>query len=197
MKTKSRRPAKRILMLCEGETEEIYLKGLKQSLSRDELRTLSFEIELGKCNDQASLVRQAIERLNKGRREKAPYDAVWAVFDHDNSQDISKVFEQAKKHGIRLGYSRISIEVWFILHFEQRASPFLKAEEACNYLVKNYLPHYRKAKTNHFAELSKRLSKGKENAIWLRKIKSDQSMHEADPITTLHELVYFVEDISS
>lgn len=194
-RTKSRRPAKRILMLCEGETEEIYLKGLQQSFSRYQLRMLSFKIKLCKHSDQASLVKQAIEQLNRNQREKTPYDAVWAVFDHDNCPNISKVLQQAKKHGIKLGYSRISIEVWFILHFEKMSAPFLDGNAAVRYLEKRHLPHYHKTKINHFAELQKYLPNGKANAAWLREIKSDLPLHEANPITTMDDLVSFVEGL--
>lgn len=95
---------KRILILCEGETEEAYFSGLKNNvLLRDKLSAVHIEIvspsskrnpnthSTLRDNSLKGLVWEAMKRKRKAQREKNPFDEIWIVIDNDerNSYIIS------------------------------------------------------------------------------------------------------------
>ncbi|MFM7852455.1 MAG: RloB domain-containing protein, partial [Flammeovirgaceae bacterium] len=83
VRIKQRHIYQHILVLCEGDTEYIYLNGLKQSLGRDRQHGIKIEIETFKKHDGLSLIKEAVKRVIKARKEGNPYTSIWAVFDHD------------------------------------------------------------------------------------------------------------------
>lgn len=87
---------KRILILCEGETEEAYFSGLKNNvLLRDKFRAVLIEIvspsskrnpntqSTLRDNSLKGLVWEAMKRKRKAQREKNPFDEIWIVIDND------------------------------------------------------------------------------------------------------------------
>ena len=76
-----------------------------------------------------------------------------AVFDHDNGANFREAIEPSMKKGNRIGYSKISIEVSFILHFRRTAQVFPNGEAAETFSRTNHLNSYNKTKTDHFTTL--------------------------------------------
>lgn len=200
VRIKQRHIYQHILMLCEGDTEYIYLNGLKQSLGRDRQRGIKIEIETFKKHDGLSLIKEAVKRVIKARKEGNPYTSIWAVFDHDNGANIREAIDLSMKKGINIGYSKISIEVWFILHFRRTAQVFPNGEAAETFLRTNHLNTYHKTKTDHFTTLKTALPTAIVNATWLRQQKQFEldggtGLHEIDPYTTMDELILFIQGI--
>lgn len=79
-----RRPNRRILILCEGVTEKLYATSLRAELDRRLQRSISVEVTQGDQQNPLDLVREAIVKKKKARKEKNPYDDIWIFFDHDN-----------------------------------------------------------------------------------------------------------------
>lgn len=185
---KIKRLQKRILILCEGETEKIYLDSIKSELSRNAQRSIEINIKKAKCSEPANIIREAMVKQKAAKLEKQPYDAIWLVFDDDHRSNIETLFTIAQKEGFNIAYNSISIELWFLLHFEQIAKEFKSASEAENYL-KKYIKQYTKTNPDIFQFLKPHYqNKALHNAAWLRSQKNIKDTNEtwkAKPITTM------------
>lgn len=119
----SREPKKRVVVVCEGsKTEPEYLKQLNR-------RTKSALVELVLEDSDATSPKQLVERASyllktsqkEARRTKdvnAKADEVWCVFDIDEHPYLIESVQQAKANGVFLAISNPSIELWFLMHFE-------------------------------------------------------------------------------
>jgi hypothetical protein len=161
--------SKTYLVVCEGQTEEFYLKGFKNILSREKQRTLKIEPIKAQSPDCLKVVMEAIERKKDAIREGVAYEEVWAFFDDDNQPHLQKAFEVAKKNEIRVAYSSISIEFWFLLHFEYSARSFMKGDEVTDALRKKGWPEYCKPAFDSWAKLQDKVPIAVQHALRLRK----------------------------
>ena len=185
---KVKRLQKRILILCEGETERIYLDSLKNTLNRDIQRHIEINIKKAKCSEPANIIKEAMTKRKTAKQELQPYDAIWLVFDDDNRSSIESLFAKAQKENFRIAYNSISIELWFILHFEKTAKAFNSAAEAEAHL-KKYCKQYSKTNPAIFETLKPFYqNQALSNAAWLRSqknIKTPDEAWKAKSITTM------------
>jgi hypothetical protein len=105
-------PKKTMLIVCEGQTEELYFN----SFSVSNLTVKS----IGLGQSKLKLVDSTEKIL-----EVEKYDIVWCVFDLDikydevNSiPDFDNAIEKAKKLGYFVAYSNDAFELWFYLHYQ-------------------------------------------------------------------------------
>lgn len=80
------------------------------------------------------LVERAVEAKRVGAREEArgrgrSYDQIWCVFDRDEHPNFDDAVSLADVHDIKLAISNPCIELWFVLHFENRTA-FIDRKEA-------------------------------------------------------------------
>ena len=129
--TNKRKIKDRILILCEGEkTEPNYFNGLKRDKFRsNRLSALRIEIYDYGSNTAKELVKQAKSLKDDAKREKNPYDKIWVVFDRDGYTKHPQALDQASANGIRVAFSSISFEFWFLLHFTYTTRQFEKADD--------------------------------------------------------------------
>lgn len=185
----------RVLILCEGVTEEVYSKALRTAfLPRNLQRTVTVDVVRYKKNDPTSLLKEAKERYKQAKKEKIPYSHVWLFFDHDNSPNLKPAIDEAMREGFKLAFTAISLEYWFILHFEDCGKAFNSGEECLKYL-KQHWPNYHKTKINHFVELGNRLTLAIERAERLEKKNTGVPIAEAQPYTSVHELIAFFRQL--
>lgn len=185
---------KRILILCEGVTEYLYSKSLQASLSRERQRMVTIEVIQHKQNDPRSLVKEAKKKVIKAQREKNAYDCVWLFFDHDNSPHLAEAFEICSQEGFNLAYSAISLEFWFILHFEDSGRLFRDGEECLRYLMRLW-PKYHKTKLNHFAQLTGSMDDAIVRAERLEKKYAGRITSESNPYTSVHQMIAFFRSL--
>lgn len=184
-----------MLVLCEGITEKFYLLSVKNSLPREAQRGVKIEIECYKKRDPKNLVKEAIRRKEKAVREGIPYDELWIVFDHDNLANRDYAFIQSRKEGIEIAYNSISIEVWFIIHFENSQNKFLNGSQAKKYLSKNYIKGYTLGKTKIWEFLDNdKMKRAFKNAQSIRKTKrielqTGKEEWNLNPYTTIDKLI--------
>ena len=79
-------PNKRILILCEGETEVEYFEQLKLNTAlAHRLAAVLIEPIIYKPNDNSlkGLVWEAMQRKRTEARKGNPFDSIWIVFDND------------------------------------------------------------------------------------------------------------------
>jgi len=190
-KSRKRQLLKRVLILCEGETEKYYLDAFKASLNREAQRTIEVKILQANYSEPEGIVREAIKKQGLARADKQPYDTIWLVFDDDKRKNLNQIFAQAKKNHFNVAYTSISIEYWFILHFERVAQEFSSTDKAVKHL-KKHIPQYCKTDTSVFNFLKEGyLEKALPNAAWLKREKGINNMYDAwnaKPITTMDEL---------
>lgn len=170
-KVNTRKVRERILILCEGEkTEPNYFNGIKADKKKEhQLTGLRIEVFDTIYNTAVELVKQAIDLKRQGNHERNPYDSVWVVVDLDGYHKHPEAYDLAEKNGIRIAFSCVSFEYWFLLHFGKFNIPFPKSKELERYLRENnYYRSYKKA-ANHYDKLRAKTQKAIANAKWLRK----------------------------
>ena len=135
---------KTILLVVEGETEQIYFERLK---AFEKYPNLRIKPEMPKHSNIGTL----LDFAKKEAKSKA-YDAVWLLFDRDvlKTQNISKdILKQINdkntmaKLKINLADSFPCFEVWFLLHYCLPKQYYSSQNESIKDLCK-YLPSYTK-----------------------------------------------------
>lgn len=102
------------MIVCEGQTEELYFK--------------SFPV-LGVRVDAVNLKGQSKLKMVESTQEildstAVAYDEIWCVFDmdvrrgEDEYSDFDNAIHQAESLGFKVAYSNDAFELWFYLHFE-------------------------------------------------------------------------------
>jgi hypothetical protein len=178
-KGKARRVRQRILIMCEGETEQRYFQAIKEEPTyKKALSAVSSKVLKAKHPTPEQVVAEALKRKDRAFREGNPYDEVWVIFDHDHHPNRQEAREHALAEGAVVGFSALAFEMWYLLHFEQTARGFTRSEDLLKALRK-HLPQYEKARQNDFALLKPYLPTGYAHAAWLR----DQKGEEERPVT--------------
>lgn len=92
------------------KTEENYMYGLRDSLPQELQGRIVIKVSKAKtkvlvktCKEQAALEPQ--------------YGQPWIVFDRDRVKNFDEIIEQAKREGVRVGWSNPCIEIWFDAYF--------------------------------------------------------------------------------
>lgn len=190
-KSRKRQLLKRVLILCEGETEKYYLDAFKASLKREVQRTIDVNILQANFSEPSGIVKEAIKKQNLAKIDKQPYDTIWLVFDDDSRPNLKQIFAEAKRNNFSIAFSSISIEFWFLLHFERTAHEFNSTSSAIKHL-KKYLPKYCKTDADIFNDIKEKYAEqALPNAAWLKREKTVTNMYNAwdtKPITTMDEL---------
>lgn len=186
---------RRLLILCEGFTEEIYAKSLRSVLvPRSLQRNVQVEVVRHKKNDPLNLILEAQKRVKQAKKEKTPYQDVWLFFDHDHSPHLEEVFATSEKEGFHLAFSAISLELCFIMHFEDCTKVFKDGEE-CLKQLKKLWPNYHKTKLNYFVELKAYMDDAIVRAERLEKKYEGRITPAFNPYTSVHRLVNFFKEI--
>lgn len=105
-------PNKTILIVCEGQTEELYFKSFLVSTLTVKLFSLG----------QSKL--QLVENTER-IQQKEQCDEVWCVFDFDVNPDVPNCIPdfdnsiaKAKELGFNVAYSNDAFELWLYLHYQ-------------------------------------------------------------------------------
>lgn len=183
---------KTFLIVCEGQSEEMYFKCFP---------VLSAQIKavpLGRSNS-------ALVECAKKLVESEKYDEVWCVFDMDfkpgvkrQYEDYDNSIESAIASGFKCAYSNDAFELWYVLHYE-----YLDTEQLRKFffdkLSKYWKLNYEKVgKTRDFAKSIYNLLEEDENASQENAVKNANKLFESkkgeayhlqNPVTKVFELV--------
>lgn len=185
---------KRGLIICEGQTEEIYFKGL---ITKEEYRRqfAAIDVEIYKPKDHSprGLVTEAKNKIKANKKDN-PYDFVWIVFDKDGHANVPDTFEQAltAKPEIHIAFTAHCFEYFVLLHFVRTTKAFTKCDDIIDD-VKTHLPDYQKA-TDIFTTLTPYMDTGLANSAWsLERNQADldtgQKPYQLSAYSNIHELV--------
>lgn len=106
-----RQAKEEVLVVCGGQTEQIYFELFKQAF-RPSLGNISVITAVEARNPL-----QVVEYAIRARQRKESYNAVWCVFDKDDFIDFDDAIAYAKRHKIGAAFSNQAFEVWLINHF--------------------------------------------------------------------------------
>ena len=193
-------PIKRVLILCEGESEQIYINNYRsEEKNKRRLSSVDVEIYQPKNYSPYGLLKEAKRKAKEAKKDKLPYNYIWIIFDKDFHANIPKTFEEAIDFGINIIFSSICFEVWILLHFEKTSKCFKDCEELCSYLSKK--KHIEYSKTNYLKDINKcHFEQASDSAKWLRKtteseLKSGKKIYELDCYTNFDILIEFLENL--
>ena len=194
----SRNLLKRGLILCEGETEENYFKGLvSDNRYRDKFASVNVDIYKPKDHSPVGLVDEAKDRIKNAKRERNEFNFVWVVFDKDGHQNLPKAFNDAKTYNstINIAFTAICFEYFILLHFEKTTTSFRRFNDLIKRLKKHF-SGYEKA-ANLYSELKKRKDQGIKNSEWSfnqakSQLVSGRKPYELSAFSNVHELVKFL-----
>jgi len=185
---------KRILILCEGVTEELYAKSLRAELSRSLQRSIAVEVSVGNKWDPLNLVKEAISKAKRARKDKNPYDTIWLFFDHDNWPQLREAFRLIERENFRIAFTSLCIEHWFILHFEDSGRAYQQGDQAERRL-RELWSEYHKTKVNHFQKLKHSLELAIERADRVNQRQLDLPIFERNPFCSVPELISYFRSL--
>jgi hypothetical protein len=182
----------KIYILCEGDTEINYFKGLiydKRLTSVEKPYQPEDYSPLG-------LVNEARKLLKRDRRNKIP-STVWVVFDKDSHARLSDAFDNPNEN-IKIAFSAICFEYWFLLHFQRTSKSFNCADDLISYL-KKYYKNYDKS-LNHYADLKLKQDEAIRNAAWIclqnqNDLERGMNIYELCSHTDVHLIVKNLLDL--
>ena len=114
---------RRLLVFTEGRaTEPDYIKHWYR-MHRDRVLVALDSFH----GTPMSLVERAVARKRSDLREERrgrgdAWDEYWCVFDRDEHPYLAEAFSEAASNGISVAFSNPCIELWLMLHFDDRRS---------------------------------------------------------------------------
>lgn len=185
---------KTILIICEGQTEELYFKSFPV------VSCTVTSISVGQSKE--SLINYAIE-YNK----KEKFDQIWCVYDMDTNQigketsSFDNSIKKAESNKIKVAYSNDSFELWFCLHFnliESKNKRDFYSKKIGEYLGINYTKIGKKQEfckniyslINEIGCQKKAIS----NAKKLHKLVINDPPSKQNPVTLVYKLVEVLND---
>jgi len=131
-----RRAREEVLVVCGGQTEQIYFDTFKKV----------FKPLLGNISVVTAVkTKNPIRRVDyaiKMRLQNEGYNTVWCVFDKDDFADFDEAIDCARKNRIDTAFSNQAFEIWFINHYKQFSAPLhrRKHNEELTQLLSALLP---------------------------------------------------------
>lgn len=183
---------KRFLIVCEGQTEELYFKSFP---------VLTADIRL--IHQGAS--KSALVACIPDYLVDEEYDEIWCVFDMDykagkNGQhdDFDNAIQSAVIAGYKCAYSNDSFELWFVLHYQ-----FIDQQQLRTFFYRTLskywnLNYEKNGKKRAFALSIYRLldedpnsdqGSAIQNAKKLHALQAGKPYHLQNPVTTVYLLV--------
>jgi len=138
-----------------------------------------------------SLMEEAIRWKVAAESAKAPYEAVWVVFDKDDFHpgNFNRAFDLARAHPtIHACRSNECFELWYLLHFCVRSAGIGRVDiwkEISRHLGQKYV----KASGDVFEKLKPHLEDALRNAGRLAFENDRLGEDRRNPSTRVHELV--------
>lgn len=168
-----------ILIVCCGETEELYFKEFNIDLGEIKIKPITHS------KDPVSIVKHALIL-----KERKKYREVWCVFDYDDYENFDEAIQLCKKSEIRVAFSNQAFEYWFILHYEKANRP-IHRDKYKNILSKYMSKPYEKAKSDMYNLLKPNMESAIENAKIIHQIHiRDRGLPSSwESCTTVYKLV--------
>lgn len=187
-----------ILMVCEGETEEKYLKALK---SYYRLTAVKVEVKNAKVESAQEIVKTAKKEIEYAKRKGSgiKFEEVYCVFDNDNKNmqtEILPAVNQMIKEGFLVIYSNISFEMWLGMHYDDFVLRPYRNPQLVESELKRYDENFHKTKydvNKYINKISKAKSESK--SLISKNVDYPKSCEElkVNPYTNMAKLIERLE----
>ncbi|MGQ7946679.1 RloB family protein [Flavobacterium sp. WC2509] len=182
----------KVLILCEGLTEKNYFNAMKEDFRLP--KTIGVDVFQSNKVDCKGVVEEAIK---KAKRDG--FGEIFVVFDHDNQAKRDEAFRLASSKNIKVIFSSICFESWYLYHFKNSTKAFSSEEVLEKELKKcSGMENYEKNDFKHYSILKDKLSIAKSNTenIRLSVIANNYGVEifNLNPYTNVDELVLFLEN---
>lgn len=175
------------LIVCEGETEQEYLRA-----ARIHYGLTTAEIILAE-NTKGSAPISVVECAKEKSGEPGSYDKIYCVFDRNSHSSFDKARQtirtmanrKKKPLPIEEAISIPCFEVWVLLHFERTDAPF----DCCANVidrVRNHIPGYEKADNAIARQLIAHIDTAIEHAAWL---EARAGNNDDNPYTSVQQIL--------
>jgi len=194
---------KRHLILCEGDSEVRYFISYRiDDENRERLRGLEIQIFRPVNHSPIGLVKEAKKLIKEAKKDKAPYESVWVVFDRNGHANIPSAFEEARTSNppINVIFSVVCFEYWILLHFEKRKIFFANGDAIVHHLKQKFIDNYAKAQLG-YNHLKDKFDIAIENAQWLHQqnqndLQNGSRKYELDAYTDIDLLMLFLKKLN-
>ena len=196
----------RILILCEGQTEEKYFLGLKQHDDyRRALQAVSIVILAAKGGSPNAILEKAKKLRSQASKQNNAFDQIWLVFDHDNQDEkiLTSVLQKAQRERFFITFSNLAFEVWLLLHFRCAQLKYLDNSALVKQLTAVY-PAFKKGNRQDFKNLLSRLPTALNHAQTIRSRNQElldttsvSSIVHLNPYTDVDLLVHYLTTMSN
>jgi hypothetical protein len=188
---KTRSFKSKVLILCEGLTEKNYFNAMKEDFRLP--KTIGVEVFQSNKVDCKGVVEEAIK---KAKREG--FEEIFVVFDHDNQPKRDEAFKLASDKKIKVIFSSICFESWYLFHFKNSTRAFASEEVLEKELKKCAgMENYEKNDFKHYSILKDKLASAKSNAenVRLSVIENNYGVEvfNLNPYTNVDELVNYLQ----
>lgn len=121
-----------ILILCEGETEESYLRSISQHLGIGcRVAVKAYKT----CPTPLGLVRQCAKEVCFDEATDRKLIGAWAVFDRDQHLTYQEAFAFAERFPrVHIAWSNPCFEIWMMMHFARLPGLFTRTEELVKFV---------------------------------------------------------------
>lgn len=162
-------PRSATLIVCEGETEQMYFRAARQHY-----RLTTAEIAIAE-NTKGSAPQSVVQLAEEKHREDDGYDKIFCVFDRDGHESYQRARDRIVQLRTRTrnpipieaAVSLPCFEVWILLHFQKTDAPFNRCSDVIQRIRHAHVPDYQKADEETVAQLMERVDIALANADWL------------------------------
>jgi len=183
-----REPCKVILIICEGESEEIYFN----NYNKKEWNCIRIYTPNSSYTDPINLVEYA-----KRQKQRLNPETTWCVFDIESKPQeiIDKTIKNAGKN-IYIITSNPCFELWFLLHFQMITSTLNNYDTI--QLLKKHITNYKKG-NNIFKLIEDKTTNAIKNS---RRLNDSHNSHDlniynvsCNPHTKIYQIIEHIFDI--
>jgi len=187
-----RTPRSTTLIVCEGETEEIYFTIVH---SHYKLST----VVIAPASTESAPI-QVVQHAKEQNDKDGGYDKIFCVFDRDDHASFDQALEEIDNLSSRktkpipiVGIISVPcFEMWLLLHFKKTDAPFERCSDVINRL--NTHIDYEKACPRAFSKLMARLKEALNNAAWLEK---NAALNGRNPFTLIHKVLHHLQSAAA
>lgn len=189
-KEKERNLYKNVQIICEGETELYYLKGLIKHLN---LNSKRIKVRKSQGTDPVTIVNEALDNVPKFDYTYCIYDGTGNTNLQDATNQLNEYKKKNKKNPIFSIVSYPCFEYWILMHYSNTTKPFNDTEYVRKEL-KKHLPSYQKAMKNLFETTEDKTDQAIENSQ--KTYNQSISRENPNPSTQMHIVIKHLIQIS-
>ncbi len=179
------------LIFCEGKKTEVnYLKSYIHSLKLNSKLARVEPLFINKTNPWG-IVNEACAQKKKIEKDAPKGCEFWVAFDKDTHAKLPESFKKAKDNGLKVAFSSICFELWFLLHYVTNPAHAVDCT-AHNTALKQYVTDYEKKSDCMYEILCDKTDDAKRNAIRIRNM-GNGPIYNRYPYTDVDKLLEAID----